>query len=707
MGAIFKREFKSYFQNVIGWVFIAATLFFFGLYSYAYNMVNTYASVSTVLQAITFLFLITVPILTMRALAEERKNKTDQLIITAPVSVAKIVAGKYLAMAAVYTLAVGIMCIFPVILSRFGTIAYGETYVAFVGIWLYGLLCLAIGLFISSLTESIVLSAIISFAALFLGYMMGSISSMISASGIVEQIMSALDITAAMDEFTGGTFSITGLIYYVAAIILFMFLTCQSIQKRRWSGVSTRKMKLSMFSGSMVVVGIVVCVLVNVVAAQLPEGMKSIDATSSKVYSLTEDTKDYLKTLEDDVTIYVLSAKSDCDTTLAKTLSHYEDASKHISVEYIDPNVSPKFYENYTDESPSTNSLIVVNEEKSKVISYDNIYETEVNYNTYQYETTGYDGEGQITSAINYVTSTSQPVIYTLDGHGETSLDDSFTSAVEKMNISVESLSLLQEDAVPDDCALLVINGPTKDLNAKDAKKVIKFIKNGGKVLITLAYTTEDMTNFDKILTSYGITKVNGVVVDSDASHYYQNPFYLIPTVLSTDLTSDAQDGYLFMPTATGLTYSTKHLSENESITPLLTTSDSAISKSDVSNATTYDKEDGDEDGPFNLGLWYQNTGEDGEGTSQMVVISSTTTFSEDADSIVSGNNLNLFTGIISQMVDTDGTTTISIPVKETKATYLTVSQAVVFAYGLVAIYLIPIALCVIGIVIWIKRRRR
>ncbi|MCR5666592.1 MAG: Gldg family protein [Eubacterium sp.] len=706
MSAIFKREFKSYFQNVVGWVFIAATMFFFGLYSYAYNMVNTYAQLGTVLQSITFLFLITVPILTMRAMAEERKNKTDQLIITAPISVGKIVVGKYLAMAAVYTITVGIMCIFPIILGRFGSVSYTETYVALIGLWFYGLLCLAIGLFISSLTESIVLSAIISFAALFLGYMMGSISSMISASGILEKIMSALDITAGLEEFTDGTFSITGLVYYVAAVALFLFLTCQSIQKRRWSGASTRKLQLSMFSGSMIAVSIVVCVLVNVVVAQLPEAAKSIDITSNKVYTLTDDTLEYLDTLEDDITIYVWVDESSCDETLDKTLNRYEDASKHITVEYVDPNVSPQFYETYTDEAPTENSMIVVNGDKSKVVSYDDVYETEINYSTYQYETTGYDGEGLITSAINYVTSTEQPIIYTLDGHGETSLDDSFTSAIEKMNITTQTISLLQEDAVPDDCELLIINGPTSDLNEDDAQKVIDYIEDGGKVLITLSYTDEDMPNFESILESVGMSTVEGVVLDTNANYYYQNPFYLIPEILSTDLTSDAADGYLFMPSAIGLDYSTDDLSDNETITPLLSTSDDAISKVDVANATSYEKEDGDIEGPFNLGLWYQNTGDDGEGTGEAVVISSTVAFSSDADQIVSGNNLTFFNSIIEEMVDTEGTNTVSIAVKDMETEYLTVTQAAARAYGTIAIYLIPIALIAVGIVIWVKRRR-
>ena len=105
MTAILKREFKSYFQNIIGWLYLAATLALYGLYFFAYNLNFGYAKVSYSINAITFLVLITVPVLTMRSLAEEKKSKTDQLILTAPVSVGKIVLAKYLAMAAVHTAA--------------------------------------------------------------------------------------------------------------------------------------------------------------------------------------------------------------------------------------------------------------------------------------------------------------------------------------------------------------------------------------------------------------------------------------------------------------------------------------------------------------------------------------------------------------------------------------------------------------------------
>ena len=183
MRAIFKRELRSYFQTVIGWLYLAATLALYGLYFFAYNLNYGYAKVSYAVNAISFLFLLTVPVLTMRSLAEEKKSRTDQLILTSPVSVGKIVLAKYFAMSAVHTIAVFAMSATPLLLLAFGKAPSVENYAALLGFWLYGMLCIAVGLFVSSLTESQVISAVLTFVFLFVGYMMGGLTSLFSASG--------------------------------------------------------------------------------------------------------------------------------------------------------------------------------------------------------------------------------------------------------------------------------------------------------------------------------------------------------------------------------------------------------------------------------------------------------------------------------------------------------------------------------------------
>ena len=141
MIAILKREWKSYFQNITGWLFIAAVLALYGLYFLAYNLRAGYPYVSYTLSAISFIMLIAVPILTMRSMAEERHSRTDQLVLTAPVSLGKMIFGKFLAMVGVFTVAVAVIAVTPLVLAAFGTVPMGENYVAVLGFWLYGCTC--------------------------------------------------------------------------------------------------------------------------------------------------------------------------------------------------------------------------------------------------------------------------------------------------------------------------------------------------------------------------------------------------------------------------------------------------------------------------------------------------------------------------------------------------------------------------------------
>ena len=196
MSAIYKREVRSYFHSVIGWLFVAVILFFMNLYAVIYNLVQGYPYVSSSLQQSMFIFIIAIPILTMRSLAEERKNKTDQLILTAPVSVSRIVFGKFLAMETVFSIPCLAACLFPVILSRFGTVPFAQSYIAILGFFLFGSVTIAIGLFVSSLTENQIIAAAVSVAMIFIGYIMSGLCSLISSSGnLLTRILGAYDLT--------------------------------------------------------------------------------------------------------------------------------------------------------------------------------------------------------------------------------------------------------------------------------------------------------------------------------------------------------------------------------------------------------------------------------------------------------------------------------------------------------------------------------
>ena len=184
MLAIYKRELKSYLTSMVGYLFMFFVLLIAGIYFSAYQLSAAYPKFEYTLNAMTFVFLIAVPILTMRVLAEERKQKTDQLLLTSPVSVSGIVMGKYLALVTIYAIPIAVLATYPLIMSKFGTVAFGSAYTALLGFFLLGSANIAIGVFFSAITESQVIAAVLTFVFLFAFYMMNGISSFFSETAM-------------------------------------------------------------------------------------------------------------------------------------------------------------------------------------------------------------------------------------------------------------------------------------------------------------------------------------------------------------------------------------------------------------------------------------------------------------------------------------------------------------------------------------------
>ena len=180
MTAIFRREVASYFKGMLGYLIAAFVLVFAGIYTMAYNLSGVYANFEYTLSAIAFIYLIAVPILSMRSLAEERRQKTDQLLYALPIRLSDVVLGKYLAMLVVLAVPTLIMALYPLILSQFGTVSFATAYGALFAFFLLGACLLSVGLFISSVTENQVAAAVITLVAVLLLYFMSGLSDFVS-----------------------------------------------------------------------------------------------------------------------------------------------------------------------------------------------------------------------------------------------------------------------------------------------------------------------------------------------------------------------------------------------------------------------------------------------------------------------------------------------------------------------------------------------
>ena len=287
MTAVFKRELKSYFTGMMGYVFVAFVLLFIGIYTTAINLKYAYPGFEYVIRSSSFMFLIAVPVLTMRVFAEERKQSTDQLLYSLPISVVDMVLGKYLAMVVLLALPLAVTALYPLLVGSFGAISYATAYGSLLAFFLLGCALVAIGMFMSSITENQIIAAVMCLGTLILCYLMTALSNLITSTALASTLslmvvalllslivrlmtkswtaagltavvtfvplallyliaptaiagaftgaLGALAIFDRMNSFTGGVFDLTGLVYFLSVAALFCFFTVQAVEKRRWS----------------------------------------------------------------------------------------------------------------------------------------------------------------------------------------------------------------------------------------------------------------------------------------------------------------------------------------------------------------------------------------------------------------------------------------------------------------------------------------
>lgn len=484
------------------------------------------------------------------------------------------------------------------------------------------------------------------------------------------------------------------------------------------------------------VVVIAVVILLNMIIGQLPAKYTQFDISTGKLYTIGDETINTLKNLDKDITIYHVVQTSNEDSTIEKLLEQYKENSKHIKVVKKDPVVYPNFTAKYSDGQISENSLIVECGERNKVIDYSSLYETSVDYSTYQQSVTGFDGEGQITSAISYVTSDSLPVVYYVEGHNEVSIPSGLQDRIEKANVELKSLSLLTAE-VPEDAAGLLLNSPESDYSKEEAQKVIEYLENGGRVMMITDYVGKEMPNYQSILAAYGVEVTDGVVVETDKNHYVQMPYYLVPNIGSSEVTTGMTGGsqYVLLSGCQGFTTS-EDVRETLNVSQILTTSDGAYVKSNPKEMTTYEKEESDVDGPFFVGAAISETVNAGDATAEdaeaetagnsetenadtedsateeaketrLVCFASSSILEESFNNTVSDGNYTLYTKSLNWLIDTDESATVSIASKSMQTQYLTVTAAKGVLFAIVLCFILPVVCLIVGGVICFRRKRR
>lgn len=455
-------------------------------------------------------------------------------------------------------------------------------------------------------------------------------------------------------------------------------------------------------SYSLVITAVVLAILIvaNVFVSELPASLTKYDISSTKLYSITSNTKVVVNGLREDVTIYWIVQSGKEDDIIENLLSRYESLSDHIQVVKKNPDVFPAFAKQYTDETVQNNSLVVECGQRNRFIPYSDIYVQEANIYSYSYNTS-FDGEGAITSAIDYVVREELPKVYVLEGHGEAELPSSFQEQVEKENMEIENFSLLNVDSVPEEADCIVIYGPDSDISEEEKNMLADYVTQGGKLFVMAGPTEEgNLENLYGLLSDYGVEVCDGIVVEKDREHYlFQAPYVLLGDMASSEITDPLIDEkyYPIMPLSQGLVIGEE--TGKGTVTELLTTSDLAFAKKAGYDISTYEKEEGDIDGPFALAVSVE-----GDNGGRMVWFTSSVFLDDRYNAYSSGANSDLGMNALSYLVGESEA--VAIRSKSLNYNYLTISESASSLLKMLMIGVFPLLYLGTGIAVILGRRR-
>ncbi len=482
----------------------------------------------------------------------------------------------------------------------------------------------------------------------------------------------------------------------------------KTIKERFKQSFTNRKFKQGAYSSLITTIVVVVILIANMIVSELD---LKVDVSDEKFYTLTDSTKDFVKKVDHDITIYYIAESGNEVTMIKRIVDKYNNLSDHVKVVTKDPVLYPKFTSQYVDTNTevSDNSVIVVDETngRSKYIPYTDMLIQSTDYYSYSTTTTGIDVEGQITSAIQYVVFEDLPTMYAVQGHGEMEISSTLASYLTKQNVNQETLNTLSAESIPDDCSFLLLNGPVYDYTDDETTLIMDYLKKGGSAIIlaNFAASTEDLPNFNSILNYYGVSLVDSYVIEGDGNHYLsQAPTYLIPDISSHDITNDLKSSNkpVVVPAAKGIQI-IDDVRSTLTVEELLNTSDKAYSKTDM-NSQVYEQEDTDVAGPFTLGVAITEQVDDVE--TKVVVYGSSYLLDDSMITYEQLGNTDLFLSSINWMADVS-VETLAIQAKTFDDKYVTLTSAQANNWSVFVILIIPGVFILTGVFIWLRRRKQ
>lgn len=457
--------------------------------------------------------------------------------------------------------------------------------------------------------------------------------------------------------------------------------------------------KRGSYTLAMTSIVIAIVIVFNMIVNLIPENKRQFDISSTNIYEISSKSKKIINKVDHDVTFYVLAEKSSTDKRIKTFINKYASLSDKIHIKWIDPVLHPSALTKYGTEE---NNIVISCKKTNRTttVSFDDILVSSDSYYSTSSSASSFDGDGQLTSALNYVTSDKEYKAYYTSGHGESSLSSEVTSLLTKSRISTSDLLLMTATSIPDDCDLLIIDGATSDFTKDEVKLLSSYLKRGGKVVTLLAQTNKSMKNLYGLLKDYGLTVQSGYIADTERS-YQGNYYYLIPNLsVSGDMASGISSNSVMMINSKGMTQSTP-VRDSISTDAFMTTSSNGY-------AVTEKKQT---QGTYVLGATSTESvkvknskGKKVTKESRLTVYGSNMLIDEQITSSFSSlENLTLFTNSVTASLD--NADNVSISPKSLEVSYNTIAHPGPFS--ILVVFVIPVGLIIGGFIVWFRRRRR
>ena len=475
--------------------------------------------------------------------------------------------------------------------------------------------------------------------------------------------------------------------------------------------MNKRKLGRSAVSACIIAGILLVLILINFLFGKIDPKRTKFDMTPSGMFEISEQTRSILENLDSDMDIYWLVESGNENSTFQLLFERYQSITDKIRITKIDPQDSPTFVGNYTDNY-SNNSLILDNGERSKYLDY---------YQLYEYDNTSiagrgtsvnirFVGESVIASAINYVDKGVTYHLYSIRGHGETELPESYKSAVMKENIVMDTLSLADVSEIPEDASLILLNAPISDLSDAELELLNAYLDRGGSMLlVSQPPKSARLANFDLLTGRYGVRACDGIVFeDNDRYYILDMQYYLIPEMPATvshSITAPLQKNGLqvVIPIAQGLRFFGEQPASVTAV-PLFITSESSYAKLS-GRGSSFQKEEGDIDGPFFLGMAFEEETENNS-ISRAVWIPTAHITNESVNEMSSGANEELFLNAVDWLCGQDESV-IAVRSKNLTEDHLRIDSRTATVLSVLIIGVLPILYLGIGLYLRIRRKRR